>query len=200
VSLASNTPIPVSSLAAGTANGSIIALQTNGGNGAKLLVTAASSSSISFQYTTFGATTGGGGPTITQVLNNYGLVPTGFSNSGIAQGSLFNIKGSGLADPNAQAMLQDSSKGLPTTLNGAGVKIVDASGATITPVFYYAIAGQLALVLPSNTAVGAAQVTVTYSNQTSSPSTIQVVASAMGFDAYYGTVWAWRRTTQRDAL
>jgi uncharacterized protein (TIGR03437 family) len=44
----------------------------------------------------------------------------------------------------------------------------------------------LALVLPSNTAIGAAQVTTTYNNQTSSVSTIQVVASAMGFDAYYG--------------
>jgi uncharacterized protein (TIGR03437 family) len=121
-------------------------------------------------------------------LNNYGLIPAGFSNSGIAQGSLFIIKGSGLADPNAQALpLQDPTKGLPTALSGASVKVVDASGATITPVFYYAIAGQLALVLPSNTAIGTAQVTVTYSNQTSAPSTIQVVASAMGFDAYYGT-------------
>jgi len=40
--------------------------------------------------------------------------------------------------------------------------------------------------MPSNTPVGSAQVTVTYNNQTSSPYAIQVVASAMGFDAYYG--------------
>ena len=172
------------------ATNSIFAVHTTKGNYAKALIIASSSSSITFQYTTFGATSGGGGgggPTITQILNNYGLIPAGFANSGIAQGSLFIIKGSGLADPNAQALpLQDSSKGLPTTLNGASVKIVDANGATKTPVFYYAIASQLALVLPSDTAVGTAQVTASYNNQTSAASSIQVVQSAMGFDAYYG--------------
>lgn len=180
-----SVPLSGSSIAANA----IFAVHTNKGNYAKALITAVSSSSITFQYTTFGATTGGGGgPTITQILNNYGLVPAGFSNSGIAQGSLFIIKGSGLADPNAQAMLPDLSKNptLPTILNGASVKIVDSSSATITPVFYYAIAGQLALVLPSNTATGTAQVTVTYNNQTSTAFAIKVVKSAMGFDAYYG--------------
>jgi uncharacterized protein (TIGR03437 family) len=92
-----------------------------------------------------------------------------------------------LADPNAQALpLQSSAgSGLPSTLNGASVKVT--SGSTVTvPAFYYAIAAQLALVLPSNTPLGPAQVTVTYNNQTSAPYTIQVVASAMGFDALYG--------------
>ena len=134
-------------------------------------------------------TTGGGGgggaaPTITQVLNNYSLIPAGFVNSGIAQGALFIIKGSGLADPNAKPELQSSSAGLPTTLNGASVKVT-VNGTTTVPAFYYAIASQLALVLPSNTPVGNGQVTATYNGQsTSFP--IQVVQTAMGFDAYYG--------------
>ena len=129
---------------------------------------------------------GGAAPTITQVANNYSYTPPGFPNSGIAQGSLFIIKGTGLADPNAKATpLQDSSKGLPTTLNGSSVKVT-VNGTTTTPVFYYAIASQLALVLPSNTPAGNGQVTVTYNGQSAS-SSIQVVQTAMGFDAYYGT-------------
>jgi uncharacterized protein (TIGR03437 family) len=166
--------------------GDIVAVKTNAGNYAKLLVTA-SGTSIGLQFQTFAGSGTPTGPTITQILNNYGLVPAGFTNSGIAQGSLFIIKGSGLADPNAQALpLQDSSKGLPTTLNGASVKVTVGSTTTV-PVFYYAIAAQLALVLPSNTPVGAATLTVSYNNQTSSAASFQVVASAMGFDAYYGT-------------
>src|ERR1019366_4358916 len=112
---------------------------------------------------------------------NYGLIPAGFSNNGIAPGSLFIIKGTGLADPNAQALPLQSSAGagLPTTLNGASVQVT-VNGTTTVPVFYYAIATQLALVLPSNTGTStgtrvAAQVTVTYNNQTTGAFPIQVV-------------------------
>jgi len=134
-----------------------------------------------------GGTTTGPPPTITQILNNYGLVPAGFTNSGIAQGSLFIIKGSNLADPNAQAVLWQFKDGpLPTTSNGASVKVTVGSTTTI-PAFYYSFASQLALVLPSNTPVGNATLTVSYNGQTSSPAAFQVVQSAMGFDAYYGT-------------
>ncbi|HTS51013.1 MAG TPA: hypothetical protein VMH05_23870 [Bryobacteraceae bacterium] len=140
--------------------------------------------------TTGGSGGGGGGgtpaPTITGVLNNYSFTPPGFPNSGIAQGALFIIQGTGLADANAQAVLQSSaSPGLPDTLNGASVKVT-VNGTTTTPVFYYAIATQLALVLPSSTPVGTGQVTATYKGQSAS-FPIQVVKTAMGFDAYYGT-------------
>ncbi len=152
------------------------------------------STSFTLTFTGPGSITIGGGggttgppPTITQILNNYGLIPAGFTNSGIAQGSLFIIKGANLADPNAQAVLQSSaSPGLQTTLNGASVKVTVGNTTTV-PVFYYAIAAQLALVLPSNTPVGNATLTVSYGGQTSSPASFQVVQSGMGFDAYYGT-------------
>ncbi len=164
----------------------VLAVKTNGGNYAAVLVTAVSSGgSITLQFTTFGVSSAGSAPVITQVLNNYGLVPAGFSNSGIAQGALFIIKGSGLADPNAQAVLQSSASGLPLTLNGASIKVT-VNGTTTTPALYYAIAAQLAAVLPSNTPIGTAQVTVTYNNQTSAPFSFQVVQSAVGFDSYYG--------------
>jgi uncharacterized protein (TIGR03437 family) len=164
----------------------VIGVKTNNGYFAKIQLLSVSGTSISIQFVTYGVSGAAGGPTITQVLNNYGLVPAGFPNSGIAQGSLFIIKGTGLADPNAQAVLQSSADpGLPTTLNGASVKVT-VNGTTTVPVFYYAIAAQLALVLPSNTPIGTAQVTATYNNQTSAPFSFQVVQSAVGLDSYYG--------------
>src|SRR5579863_978485 len=177
-SLLTSAPIPASSLIVG----GIFAVKTNGGNIAGVLVTAQSGTSITLQFVTFIATV----PTITQVLNNYGLIPSGFTNSGIAPGSLFIIKGSLLASATTVSALQSSAApGLPTTLNGASVKVT-VNGTTTVPVFYYACATQLALVLPSNTPIGAGTVTVTYNGQTTAPYTIQVVASAMGFDTYNG--------------
>ena len=167
----------------------IFAIHTNGGNYAAVQVTALSQSSITLQFVTYGASAVSTGPSITQVLNNYGLIPAGFPNSGIAQGSLFVIKGTGLASPGALATpLQSSTTGkLPTGLNGATVSIKASDGSVVTPVFYYATNSQLALVLPSSTPLGAATVTTTYSGQTSAAFPFQVVANAMGFGTYYGS-------------
>jgi len=75
--------------------GTLFAVKTNGGNYAKVLVTGRNTTvSIVLQFTTYESSAG---PHITQVLNNYGLIPAGFSNNGIAPGSLFIIKGTGLA-------------------------------------------------------------------------------------------------------
>jgi uncharacterized protein (TIGR03437 family) len=177
------TPIPASVLVVGD----VFAVKTNGGNYAAALVTAASGTSLTIQFVTYGASSTPSGPTITQVLNNFSYTPAGFPNSGIAPGTLFVVIGSGLADPKAQAVLQSSAPpGLPTTLNGASVKVT-INGTTTIPVFYYAIAVQLALVLPSNTPTGTAQITVTYNGQTSAPYSFQVTQSSMGFDSYYGS-------------
>jgi uncharacterized protein (TIGR03437 family) len=166
----------------GPAPGSIFAVHTNGGNYAAVLVTAVApdQSTITLQFITFTA------PSISQVINNYSLVPSGFPNSGISPGSLFIIKGGSMASATTVSALQSSAApGLPATLNGAGVSVT-VNGTTVTPAFYYAISTQLALVLPSNTPVGAGTVTVTYNGQTSLPYNIQVVANAFGFAAYYG--------------
>ena len=156
--------------------------------------TATGGTGATFGFTASGSITIGGSgggtpppaaPTITGVLNNYSFTPSGFPNSGIAQGALFIVQGTGMADPSAKAVLQSSaSPGLPVTLNGASAKVT-VNGTTTVPAFYYAIATQLALVLPSNTPTGPGQITVTYNNQSAS-FPIQVVASAMGFDTYYG--------------
>lgn len=173
----SKSAIPASGLAVGD----VFAVHTNGGNYAALLVTATSGTSISLQFVTYGVNSG---PTITAVENNYGAVPAGFSNSGIAQGALFFVVGTGMATPGTVAMLQNSvGTNLPTTINGASIT-VKVGGTTVTPAMYYAQPTAVAGVLPSNTPLGAGTVTVTYNNQTSNSFNITVVASAMGFDAW----------------
>jgi len=181
--LFTSAPIPASTLVVND----IFAVKTNGGNYGAALVTAVSGTSITIQYITFGVSSTPSGPTVTSVINNFSYTPAGFSNSGIAPGTLFLVIGSGLADPAAKAVLQSSAAGLPNTLNGASVKVVDSSGATVTPPFYYAISNALALVLPSNTKTGTAQLTVTFNGQTSAAYSFQVTTSEMGFDSYDGS-------------
>lgn len=161
--------------------GTVFAVFTNQNNYAAVLVTAvAGVSSITLQYITFHT------PTISQVVNNYSQPGPGLPNSGIAVGALFLVKGGTLASATTVSTLESSAPpGLPTTLNGASVSVT-VNGTTVTPAFYYAIATQLALVMPSNTPLGAGTITVTYNGQTSPAFNIQVVATALGFAGYYG--------------
>ena len=134
-------------------------------------------------------------PTISQILNNYGLVQPGFPNYGIAPGALFIVKGTGMADPSAQAVLQSSaSPGIPKTLNGASISVT-VGGTTVTPGIYYAIAGQVAAVLPAATPTGTGTITVSYNGTPSSASPIQVVPAALGLGTYIGSAIATNPTT-----
>jgi uncharacterized protein (TIGR03437 family) len=185
---ASAAPISTNSLTAGTSNGSVLGILTNNGNYAKLLITALSASSISFQYTTYGVSaTGTSTPTVTNIQNNSSLIPNGFPNSGIAPSTLFVIHGSAMASATTVTGLQNTVPGLPTTLNGATVTI-SAGGQTFTPGLYYAEATQIAGVLPAAVPVGSATLTVSYNNVQSSPLTFQVVPSAYGVDTYDGNL------------
>jgi uncharacterized protein (TIGR03437 family) len=177
----SSAPLPLSALALNN----IFAVMTNDGNYAAVAVTAQSGNSITLQFVTF-AGTAPTAPKITAVLNNYGLIPAGFTNSGIAPGTLFIVQGFGLAS--ATSVLQSTTGGsvLPTNLNGASVKVT-VGNVTAAPAFYYASATQLDLVLPSDTPVGQGAITVTYNGQTSTPFYFSVVTSAPGLAAYYGT-------------
>jgi len=179
----SSSPIPLGAL---TVN-NIFAVHTNDGNYAAFVATAQSGSSITLQFVTF-AGAAPTRPTITAVLNNYGLIPSGFTNSGIAPGTLFIIQGYGLASATSVSSLESTTGGsvLPTTLNAASVSVT-VGNVTVAPAFYYAENIQLALVLPSGTPIGQGTVTVTYNGQTSAPFYFNVVASALGFAAYYGT-------------
>jgi uncharacterized protein (TIGR03437 family) len=188
--LATSAPIPASSLTVGA----IVAVQTNAGNGAKFIVTAVSSSQLAFQFTTFGATSGGGGgggagaPTITNVLNNSSLIPSGFPNSGLTPSTLFHVFGTNMATPGTTPVLQDSTKGLPSTLNGTSISVT-VNGTKVQPAIYYSSPTDVAGVLPANTPTGSGTLTVTYNNQ-SANANIQVVATAFGFDIYNGAAVA----------
>lgn len=181
-SLATNAPIPLASLSVNT----IVGVATNGGNAAKLLVTAISASSIGFQYTTY-ESAAPNTPTITGVQNNYSYLVPGLPNYGIAPGTLFIIKGSNLASATTVSALQSSAApGIPKSLNGASISVT-VNGTTVQPAMYYAIATQLAAVLPSSTPAGTGTITVTYNGTPSNAATITVVPSALGLDTYYGT-------------
>jgi len=191
-SFATTAPIPVSSLTAGTTAGTIIGVGTNGGNAAKLLVTAISSTSISFQYTTYGASSTGGGagsPTVTGVTNNYSFIPSGFTNSGVTPSSIITIFGTNMAAPVTGTVTLQSSAGpagIPTTLNGTSVSAT-VGGTKVTLGIYYATPTQIAAVLPAATPTGTGTITVTYNGTPSNALSITVVASAFGLDTYYGT-------------
>jgi uncharacterized protein (TIGR03437 family) len=155
----------------------VFVVLTNAGSYAKVLVTAINGTSITLQYDTYGVTAGA--PVIVDVMNNY-------SYETVSPGSLFVIRGCGLASPASQAVLQDTTKGLPLTLNGASVSVT-ANGATAQPGLYYATATQIAAVLPSATAAGAATFAVAYNGQTTSSAPVNVSETGFGFDSFYGT-------------
>jgi len=185
----SNSPILLATLAVND----VFSVLTKGGNVANVLVTASSSSSISFRYGTFlpnqttpigGGGGGGGGPTITGVLNNSSNIPAGFPNSGISQGALFKVLGSGLAD-DGDTSLHDSqaSGGLPTLLSNAKVTVTVGS-TTVTVALYYATSTQIDGVMPSNMPTGSGTLTVTYKGTPSAAFAIVVVAAAPGLTTY----------------
>ncbi len=185
--LGSGSPIPSATLTVDA----VVGVKTNGGHYAKILVTANAGGSLSFKFTTYGATGGGGGggggPTITKIQNNYSYLVSGVPNYGIAPGSLFIIVGSGLAAPGTKPVLWDLSKGpVPTTQDGTSITAV-VNNTTVHPAIYYTSESQVAAVLPSNTPVGTGTITVTFNNQTSPAFTLVVVTSALGLDSLYGT-------------
>ena len=205
-SLFSTAPITIAS--GNLAKDQIIVVHTNGGNYAKVLVTAVNSSSISLLYVTYnssgaviqggangatatlGGQTGPAAPTITMVQNNYSYILPSAPNYGIAPGTLLLILGTGMADPGSSATpLQDPTKALPKSLHGASVSVT-VNGTTVQPAFYYAIPTALAVVLPSTTPAGTGTITVTYNGQPSAPAPITIVAHAFGFDYYGGALAA----------
>ncbi len=182
----SSTPIPSAVLVVGD----VFAVAGNGGNLTKAMVTANTGSTLSFQYTTFGAAGGGAGaPTITGITNNYSYIPAGFANSGIAPSSIFVIFGSNMATAPAGTLTLNSSagpSGLPTTDAGATLTVV-AGGNMYHPAMYYASPSQIAGVLPAAVPPGPATISVNYGGANSNAFSFTVVANALGLDTYYGS-------------
>jgi uncharacterized protein (TIGR03437 family) len=118
---------------------------------------------------------------VSKIQNNYSYILPGMPNHGIAQGSIFDIFGVGLAT--ATSALQRVP--LPTVLNGTSVNVT-VNGTTTHAILYFVSDGQIAAILPSATPVGTGQITVTVNGQASTPGTITVVQSAFGLLSYNG--------------
>lgn len=117
-----------------------------------------------------------GGVTVTSVSNAASNLMAELPSYGIAQGSMFVIKGSGIG-PATLALATTFPLG--TTLEGTSVA-VSAGGVSYSAIVYYTSATQVAAILPSATAIGEGTLTVTYNGQTSASFPVTVVKSALG--------------------
>jgi uncharacterized protein (TIGR03437 family) len=162
----------------GNAEFTIIGLK-NGMTVITITYTVSMCSSTSKQYIdTLNVTvgpTGGGGPSVTGLANNYSYIPNGLPNYGIAQGSIVDIFGTDLA-PSSTPL---QSVPLSTTLAGVTVTVT-VNSTTTNVILYYVTPSQIAGILPSSTPVGTGTLSV-FNNGTLVGSTpILVVPSAFG--------------------
>jgi uncharacterized protein (TIGR03437 family) len=103
-------------------------------------------------------------------------------NASLAPSLIASAYGKGLADSYVNAPLP-----LPTTLaNNVGVIVKDAAGSTRVAQLYFISPDQINYVVPDQTSVGTATVTMTKSGQTVGSGTIQVAAIAPGIFAANG--------------
>jgi uncharacterized protein (TIGR03437 family) len=104
-----------------------------------------------------------------------GIVPPGPPNAPIAQGALFVVKGSNLG-PTALAIA--TSFPLPKTMGGTSITVT-VSGTTVQAIMYYALATQVAAILPSTTPVGTGTLKLTSSTGTAT-APITIIANNIG--------------------
>lgn len=111
------------------------------------------------------------------IVNSASYLAPGLPGSGIAQGSIFTISGTGLGP--APGIAAPGVFPLPTTLAGTVVSIT-AGGAQSKAVILYTSDLQVSAILPSTVPVGSAEVTVTFDGAASAPINIHVVTSSFG--------------------
>jgi uncharacterized protein (TIGR03437 family) len=123
------------------------------------------------------AATSAAAPAIAAVYNAASWIPVSLPNSGVAQGAIFTVTGTGLGPSTLQ---QVQSYPLPTTQGLAGTTMQVTVGAvTETCIMIYTVATQVAAILPSATPIGSGTLTLTYQGGSSSIA-IQVLAADFG--------------------
>ena len=110
------------------------------------------------------------------VLNSASYLTPGLPASGIAQGSLFVVFGTGLGPAR---LVQATKFPLPDELADTSIKVT-VGGVSKSAVMVYTYAGQVAAIMPSSMPTGAGTITLTFNGQTSQPAAVQVVAGAFG--------------------
>jgi uncharacterized protein (TIGR03437 family) len=118
-----------------------------------------------------------GAASIAGVYNAGSWLPPLLPNSGIAQGAIFTVTGSGLGPT---ALQQVQSYPLPTTQGLAGTTVkVTVGSVTQACIMVYTSDGQVAAILPSATPVGNGTLSVSYQGATATLA-IQVVKGSFG--------------------
>jgi uncharacterized protein (TIGR03437 family) len=116
-------------------------------------------------------------PSITGVTNAAATLPPGLPNSGVAQGAIFAVYGSGLGP---STLLKAPLFPLPTTQGLGGTTVtVTVGSVNVTCIMIYTFATQVAGVLPSATPVGTGTLTVHYQGASASIA-IQVLTAGFG--------------------
>lgn len=114
--------------------------------------------------------------TVSPAVNSASYRILGSSGSGIAQGSIFTVFGTGLG-PSPWVTAPDYP--LKTTLGGTSVTVT-VNGTSTAALVLLAYGWQVNAILPSTTPIGSGSVTVTYNGQTSASAPLQVVGSSFG--------------------
>ena len=164
--------------------GVIIAAKTKTGKYSKILIVSRNVNSMAVIFTTFTA------PLLRSVQNNYGQLPAGLPNSGLAPGALFFIKGSNLSAVNdGQTLRSSAAPGLQTTVGGVSVT-VNVNGTSLNCPLYYLSPTQINAVLPGGTPLGNGTIVVTNNQDKSAAFSITVSQSSFGIINYNGTLAA----------
>ncbi len=125
------------------------------------------------------ASVGNAQPVATGAVNSASFARSDLPNGSLAQGSIFSVFGSGMGPA---ALAQSTSFPLPTELAGTSVQVT-VGGTTVDCIMLFTVAGQLAVILPSNTPLDDGTLTVTFNGQTSAPLPVTVVAHSFGIFA-----------------
>ncbi len=116
-------------------------------------------------------------PNITGVVNAANWLPADLPNSGVAQGAIFTVTGTGLGP---STLLEAFTYPLPTAAGLGGTTItVTAGDVAVFGIMIYTSATQVAAILPSSTPVGTAILKLSYQGGNSSFA-IQIVAANFG--------------------
>ncbi|HXI44234.1 MAG TPA: hypothetical protein VNH83_29890 [Bryobacteraceae bacterium] len=110
------------------------------------------------------------------IVSAASYLPSGFPNSGIAQGSIFIVFGSGMGP---SSIVQNNAFPLQKQLGGTSIKVT-VGGTTVDALMIYSLAGQVAAILPSTTPAGTGTLVVTYNGSASDSAPIHVIKNGFG--------------------
>ena len=115
-------------------------------------------------------------PVVTGALNTASYALPALPNGSLAQGSMIAIFGRNIGPA---AIAQAASFPLRTTLGGTSAKLT-TGGTTVDLILTYSLATQVGAIIPSNTPIGAGQLTVSFGGQTSTNFPVNIVRSSFG--------------------